>query len=107
MDAARAALRAEGVRDVTIVYRRTKKYMPADPEEMELAEKEGARFLPLLSPLSAESGRLTCQVMELGAPDAAGRRSPVATDKTVSLPCDTLISALGEKQTWNSWLNME
>lgn len=97
MDAARAALRAEGVRDVTIVYRRTKKYMPADPEEMELAEKEGARFLPLLSPLSAEAGRLTCQVMELGAPDAAGRRSPVATDKTVSLPCDTLISALGEK----------
>ena len=42
MDAARAALRVEGARDVTIVYRRTKKYMPADPEEVELAEKEGA-----------------------------------------------------------------
>lgn len=97
MDAARAALRVPGVKHVSIVYRRTKKYMPADTEEMELAVKEGVAFKELLAPVSADGKELVCDVMELGAPDASGRRSPVKTGNQTVLPCDTLISALGEK----------
>lgn len=97
MDAARAALRVPGVKNVSVVYRRTKKYMPADGEEMELAVEEGVQFKELLAPLSADGTTLVCEVMELGAPDESGRRSPVKTGRTESLPCDTLISALGEK----------
>lgn len=97
MDAARAARRVPGVKSVSIVYRRTKKYMPADAEEMELAVKDGILFRELLAPVSAENGQLLCDVMELGAPDASGRRSPVKTGEQETLPCDTLITALGEK----------
>ena len=97
MDAARAALRVPGVKSVSIVYRRTKKYMPADLEEMELAIKEGVSFKELLAPDSVQNNLLQCRVMKLGLPDSSGRRSPEATGEVVSLPCDTLISALGEK----------
>lgn len=97
MDAARAALRVPGVKEVSIVYRRTKKYMPADAEEMELAVKEGVVFKELLAPVSADGKELVCDVMELGAPDESGRRSPVKTGRQEVLPCTALISALGEK----------
>ncbi len=97
MDAARAAMRLPGVKEVSIVYRRTKRYMPADQEELELAMKEGVKLLELLSPVGYADGVLECAVMELGAPDASGRRSPVDTGKTCLLPASALISAVGEK----------
>ncbi len=97
MDAARAAKREKGVKNVRLVYRRTAKYMPADEEELELAKEDGVEFCELLAPVAFENGTLLCNVMKLGEPDASGRRSPVETGETVTLPCDTLIAAVGEK----------
>ena len=97
MDAARAAKRLEGVETVSLVYRRTKQYMPADAEELELALAEGVAFRELLSPVRQAEGKLLCRKMVLGEPDASGRRSPVETEETVELPCDTVISAVGEE----------
>ena len=95
MDAARLALRA-GAESVTVVYRRTQKYMPADAEELELALAEGAAFLELAAPVEQRDGMLLCKKMRLGEPDASGRRSPVETGEMVSIPCDTVLSAVGE-----------
>ena len=97
MDAARAALRIPGVTDVTIVYRRTKREMPAEEEEYELAVAEGVRFLELRSPMRLEDGFLHCELMRLGEPDETGRRSPEPTGETETIPCDTLVAAVGEK----------
>jgi len=95
MDTARAAKRAAGVKKVSLVYRRTRRFMPADAEELALAIDDGVEFRELLAPLSLHSGVLTCAQMELGAPDATGRRSPAPTGKTVEIPADTVISAIG------------
>ncbi len=96
MDVARAAKRLPGVEHVRLIYRRTKRYMPADEEELQLAIEDGVEFLELLAPIGAEDGKLKCSVMELGAPDASGRRSPVDTGKTEEYPADTIIAAIGE-----------
>lgn len=96
MDAARAALRA-GATSSTLVYRRTRKYMPADAEELELAIADGVQFLELVSPVSHENGKLVCEKMKLGEPDEKGRRKPVPTGEQVTIDCDTLISAVGEQ----------
>ena len=97
MDAARAAKRLPGVETVSLVYRRTRRYMPADQEELELALADGVEFRELLAPVGVRDGVLTCRVMELGAPDATGRRSPVDTGRTAEVPADTVITAVGEK----------
>ncbi len=97
MDTARAVKRLPGVERVRLVYRRTKRYMPAEEEELQLAIEEGVEFLELLAPVGVKDDVLTCKVMELGAPDGSGRRSPVDTGRTVTLPCTTLIAAVGEK----------
>ena len=97
MDAARAARRVPGVESVRIVYRRTKRYMPADEEELTLALADGVQFCELLSPVSFVDGKLACKKMALGAPDASGRRAPEETDETTEIPCDTLIAAVGEQ----------
>ena len=96
MDAVRAAKRVKGVMHARLVYRRTRRYMPADEEELQLALEDGAEFMELLAQRSWENGKLICDVMVLGEPDASGRRAPVATGKTVSIDCDTLIFATGE-----------
>ena len=96
MDAARAALRA-GAASSTLVYRRTRKYMPADPEELELAMADGVQFLELAAPVEQKEGKLVCKKMKLGAPDASGRRAPVETGEMVEIPCDTVVSAVGER----------
>ena len=96
MDTARAVRRLPGVERVRLVYRRTRQYMPAEEEELELALAEGVEFLELLAPVGVKDGVLTCRVMELGAPDASGRRAPADTGRTLTLPCDTLIAAVGE-----------
>lgn len=96
MDAARVAKRG-GAASVTLVYRRTRRFMPADAQELELAMQDGVEFLELAAPVKQENGVLTCEKMRLGEPDASGRRSPVPTGETVELLCDLVISAVGEQ----------
>lgn len=97
MDAARAAKRVDGVKSVSIVYRRTKRYMPADEHELELALADDVNFLELLSPQSCDNGILKCVKMELSSPDSSGRRRPVETDEIVDVKADTVIAAIGQK----------
>ena len=97
MDAARVAKRAQGVENVRLVYRRTKKQMPADEEELDLALEEGVEFCELLSPKAYTNGVLTCDVMKLGEPDASGRRAPEPTGETREVPATTVICAVGER----------
>ena len=97
MDTARAAKRNKGVNKVSLVYRRTKRYMPADAEELEMAIEDGVEFAELLSPVKLENGVLYCKKMVLGDYDASGRRGVVETDQVVEVPADTVIAAVGEK----------
>ncbi|MGN8820244.1 putative selenate reductase subunit YgfK [Atopobiaceae bacterium HCP3S3_A4] len=97
MDVARAAKRVAGVKHVRLVYRRTKRYMPADEEELAEALADGVEFLELLAPVTLADGVLTCDVMELGAPDESGRRRPVATGETRKIPATAVIAAVGER----------
>ncbi|MBR0483639.1 MAG: NADPH-dependent glutamate synthase, partial [Oscillospiraceae bacterium] len=101
MDAARSALRM-GAEHVYIIYRRSENEMPARKEEVHHAKEEGVEFLTLQNPvkiLGDENGRVraaVCQKMELGEPDASGRRSPVPiTDSEYELAVDTVIMAIG------------
>lgn len=97
MDTARAAKRNEGVEKVSLVYRRTKRYMPADAEELEMAIADGVEFAELLAPVKLENGKLTCRKMVLGDYDASGRRGVVETEELVEVLADTVIAAVGEK----------
>lgn len=97
MDTARAAKRTTGVETASIVYRRTKKYMPADEEELLLAIEDNVDFRELLMPVKYEAGKLICHKVELGEMDESGRRAPIETEEIVEVPCDTLIAAVGEK----------
>ena len=96
MDAARVAKRLPGVENVRIVYRRTKRYMPADEEELAEALAEGVELCELLAPKGVRAGILTCDKMVLGEPDESGRRSPVATGEVVEVPATSVICAVGE-----------
>ena len=71
--------------------------MPADEEELQMALEDGVEFMELLAPERLENGKLICHVMELGAPDASGRRSPVDTGEIKTIPADTVIAAVGEQ----------
>ncbi len=99
MDAARSAVRlGAGVR---VLYRRTRHEMPCLMEEIEGAEEEGVELEYLVAPvgLAATNGHLelTCQRMELGEPDASGRRRPVPIEGSEpSFACDTVIAAVGQ-----------
>lgn len=100
MDSCRTAKRLGG--DVTLVYRRSEADMPARLEEVKHAKEEGINFLTLHNPIeyiADEKGAVKAavlQVMELGEPDASGRRSPVPVeDKTVTLDVDQVIVAVG------------
>lgn len=102
MDCCRTAIRL-GAREVRLVYRRSLAEMPADKMEIEEAELEGVHFNLLTNPLSAApSGAetaLTLTKMELGAPDASGRRAPqpvAGSEHTVT--ADFVISAIGQTQ---------
>ena len=97
MDAARAAKRLDGVEKVSIIYRRTKKYMPADEEELKEAIAEGVAFVELVSPVSQADGKLVCEKMKLGEPDASGRRRPEKTGETVTVDADLVVAAIGER----------
>ena len=97
MDTARAAKRTKGVEHAYLVYRRTKRYMPADEEELVMAVEDGVEFMELLSPVKLEDGGLLCDVMKLGDIDASGRRGVVPTGETRKIPADTVIAAVGER----------
>lgn len=97
MDAARAAKRMPGVENVSIVYRRTIKYMPADEEELDMAVEDGVELKCLLAPVSQKNGKLVCHKVVLGEMDASGRQKPVETEEEVVLDADTVIASLGEK----------
>ena len=97
MDTARAAKAFPGVENVYLVYRRDKRNMPADAEELELAMSEGVEFRDLLSPIGYSDGKLICKKNVLGDYDKSGRRAPVETDDIVTVPADTVIAAVGEK----------
>lgn len=97
MDAARAALRVDGVENVYIVYRRSRKEMPATREEYLETTHDGAIFHELVNPVSLHDGVLKCQQMALGEKDASGRRRPIPVDgEFVDLDVDTVITAIGE-----------
>ncbi len=100
MDSCRTAKRLGA--DVTLVYRRSEVEMPARLEEVKHAKEEGIRFLTLHNPIEYigdETGAVrqaVLQVMELGEPDASGRRSPVPVEgKTVTLDVDQVVVAVG------------
>ena len=100
MDSCRTAKRLGG--DVTLVYRRSEAEMPARLEEVKHAKEEGIHFLTLHNPIeyiADEKGAVKAavlQVMELGEPDASGRRSPVPVEgKTITMEVDQVIVAVG------------
>lgn len=102
IDAARTALRCGG-EEVTLLYRRTRTEMPAHPEEVEAAEKEGVRLELLVAPLAVLSDAgcargVRCIRMALGEPDASGRRRPVPIPGSeFDHGCDFLIPAIGQE----------
>ncbi|MFC1931585.1 FAD-dependent oxidoreductase [Chloroflexota bacterium] len=100
IDAARVSLRI-GAKQVTIVYRRTRAEMPASPEEVEAALEEGIEILFLAAPvrISREGSKvkLTCIKMELGEPDASGRRRPVPIKGSeFTTDFNSVIAAIGQ-----------
>lgn len=101
MDSVRTALRL-GAETATIVYRRSMEEMPARAEEVLHAREEGVRFMTLHNPIEYrqdESGHVSqvvLQKMELGEPDADGRRRPVPVEgATVTVDCDLVVVAVG------------
>lgn len=97
MDVARAAKRVDGCEKVTLVYRRTKRYIAAEEEELLEALEEGAELLELAVPESYADGKLVCRKMKLGDYDEKGRRVPVKTDETVTIAADRIIAAIGDR----------
>jgi len=104
MDGARSAKRLVGTDgEVSLVYRRTRAEMPADPEEIRDCEVEGIGLRTLLAPVRVvvENGKavgLACQRMKLGAPDASGRPRPVPVEGSeVVLEADTIVTAIGQE----------
>ena len=102
MDACRSAVRL-GAEKVYNIYRRTKNEMPADGIEIEEAEEEGVIFKNLTNPIEIKKDgkghvkQVILQVMELGEPDASGRRKPVPVEgKTETLDVDNVILAIGQ-----------
>jgi formate dehydrogenase (NADP+) beta subunit len=102
MDCSRSSLRL-GIKKVHLLYRRTREEMPADHDEIHDAEEEGVRFHFLSHPvrLLIENGKIKgveCVRMELGEPDASGRRRPVPVQGSeFVIACDMLIPAIGQE----------
>lgn len=111
VDCARTALRS-GAEHVSIIYRRTKDEMPAEPAEIEAAIREGIEMVFLTAPVSVEAdvsgavSAIKCIKMELGEPDRSGRRRPVIVEGSeFSLTVTAVIGAIGQKTNtsylWN------
>jgi dihydropyrimidine dehydrogenase (NAD+) subunit PreT len=100
IDAATQAKRL-GAKDVTLVYRRTEAEKPCTDVELDIAKLDGCEIIWLAAPkevkgVNGKVTQLVCSIMELGAPDASGRRSPVDTGKTFTLEVDMVIKAAGQ-----------
>ena len=100
IDAATQAKRL-GAKEVTMVYRRTQDEMPCTEFELNIAKLDGCEIIWLAAPkeVKSENGKvktLICSKMQLGIPDASGRRSPVDTGETFSLDVDMVIKAAGQ-----------
>ena len=100
IDAATQAKRL-GAKEVTMLYRRTQEEMPCTQHELDIAMLDGCKIIWLAAPkeLKGIDGKVTqiiCNVMQLGAPDATGRRSPVETGETFTLDVDMVIKAAGQ-----------
>ena len=99
MDSCRTAKRLGA--EVTLVYRRSEAEMPARLEEVKHAKEEGINFMTLHNPKEYEADEkgavkaVVLDVMQLGEPDASGRRRPETTGKTITLECDQVIVAVG------------
>lgn len=102
MDACRTAVRL-GAKEVYVIYRRTEKEMPAEEIEIKESKEEGVIYKFLTNPIEikGENGKvkgMELQLMELGGPDASGRRRPVAIEgKTEYIELDSVIMAIGQK----------
>lgn len=111
MDACRTAVRL-GAKEVYVIYRRTEKEMPAEEIEIKESKEEGVIYKFLTNPVEihSEDGKvcgMTLQLMELGEPDASGRRKPVAIEgKTEYLPLDSVIMAIGQKLDSSNFENV-
>ncbi|HEU4725653.1 MAG TPA: 2-oxoacid:acceptor oxidoreductase family protein, partial [Candidatus Eisenbacteria bacterium] len=104
MDCARSALRS-GASSVTVAYRRTLEEMPAIREEIEEGRREGVLFLFQRQPI-AFLGHLRVAAVEfaeveMGAPDASGRKSPVVTDRVARVECRHVLLAIGQSADWS------
>jgi len=100
IDAARVALR-QGAKQVSIIYRRSRAEMPASDEEIKAAEEEGVNITYLAAPIKVlgdgEPTGLECIRMELGEPDASGRKRPVPIKGSeFTVDADTIIVAIGQ-----------
>jgi NADPH-dependent glutamate synthase beta subunit-like oxidoreductase len=101
IDSARTAIRS-GAKEVTILYRRSKDEMPANPYEIKEAEREGVKISYLATPkrILGQNGRVTaveCVKMALGEPDETGRRAPKPVEGSeFNFPIDSVIVAIGE-----------
>ncbi len=110
IDAARVSRRLGA--DVTIVYRRTRNEMPAIEEEIIGAEEEGVNLEFLAAPVEFEKDgdriiRMKCQKMELGDPDASGRRRPVPVpDDYFQLEATTIVAAISQEPDFNGLDNL-
>ncbi|MBL0355500.1 MAG: NAD(P)-dependent oxidoreductase [Chitinophagaceae bacterium] len=99
IDAATQAKRL-GAKEVTMLYRRTENEKPCTQVELDIAKLDGCEIIWLAAPKeikgNGKAEQLVCSVMELGEPDASGRRSPVDTGKTFILEVDMVIKAAGQ-----------
>ena len=107
MDCCRTAKRC-GAEEVTVIYRRTEKEMPANPIEIHESKLEGINYLFLTAPARVnpdENGNIssmTCYRMELGEPDASGRRRPVKVEGSeFDVELDIVLAAIGQKTVVN------
>jgi glutamate synthase (NADPH/NADH) small chain len=98
IDAATQAKRL-GAKEVTMVYRRTQDEMPCTEYELNIAKLDGCKIIWLASPKEITGNgkveKLLCDKMQLGSPDASGRKSPVDTGETFTLEVDMVIKAAG------------
>ncbi len=91
--------------EVTIAYRRTRDYMPAKPHDIDLCKEHGVKFMFLVSPskiIKEENGNVKAielDKMKLGEPDASGRPRPIPSGEKITLECDTVVFAIGERVT--------
>jgi dihydropyrimidine dehydrogenase (NAD+) subunit PreT len=100
IDAATQAKRL-GAKEVTLVYRRTQEEMPCTETELNIAKLDGCEIIWLAAPkevigTNGKVSSLVCTLMQLGEPDASGRRAPVETNETITLQVDMVIKAAGQ-----------